>query len=98
MEDTITIRRSTERDTNALARLAALDSHRTPEGDTLLAFVGDELRAALDLRSGSAVADPFAHTSDVVDLLRARAGVTGRRERSHGLGRITQPFRKVRLA
>jgi hypothetical protein len=71
--DAITIRRSTEGDRKALLRLAELDEAPRPAGEALLAFVGGELRAALPLERGSAVADPFHLTGDVIDLLRLRA-------------------------
>ena len=82
MADTITIRRSTADDAVALERLAALDSRRPPRGEALLAFVGGELRAALELQNGATVADPFARTSDVVRLLQVRAGKDERPARS----------------
>ena len=71
--DAITIRHSTDADRKALLRLAELDEAPQPTGEALLAFVGGELRAALPLERGSAVADPFHLTGDVVDLLRVRA-------------------------
>jgi hypothetical protein len=71
--DAITIRQSTDADRKALLRLAELDEAPEPTGAALLAFVGGELRAALPLERGSAVADPFHLTGDVIDLLRLRA-------------------------
>jgi hypothetical protein len=53
--------------------VAQLDSGRAPHGGALLAFVGDDLRAALPLDGGEAVADPFESTAELVDLLRLRA-------------------------
>jgi hypothetical protein len=70
----ITIRRSSEADRTDLARLAQLDSKDTPQGDQLLAYVDDELLAAVSIGDRSAaVADPFHLTNDVVELLRFRA-------------------------
>jgi len=74
MGDVITIRRSREDDARAIGRLAQLDSREAPNGDALLAFVDDELLAAMPLSGGEAVADPFHRTAEVVDLLRLRAG------------------------
>jgi hypothetical protein len=54
-------------------RLAALDDRRAPHGPALLAYVGDELRAALGLRDGQVVADPFHRTDDIVAMLRLEA-------------------------
>ena len=74
MGDEITIRRSTEADRTAILRLAQLDSRRQPAGALMLAFVGHELRAALDLDSGAALADPFHRTAELLELLRVTAG------------------------
>lgn len=73
MKDQITIRRARPYDARDLSRLAALDEGETPAGDSLLAFVDGELRAALPLGRGRALADPFHYTADVVDLLRLYA-------------------------
>ena len=72
MNREIIIRASTKADLPEVAQLAALDSRRAPAGDVLLAYVDHELRAAVDLDSGDAVADPFHHTADLVELLQAR--------------------------
>ncbi|MGH2803058.1 MAG: hypothetical protein ACRDL4_08440 [Thermoleophilaceae bacterium] len=82
---TLTIRRADASDSTALVRLAALDSASPPTGEALLAEVGEELWAALELESGTAIADPFHPTADLVDLLHLRASLIGgedRRERS----------------
>lgn len=74
MNDSIMIRRSRDEDRAAIARLAQLDDREAPSGDSLLAYVDGELRAAVSLRQrDQAVADPFHLTRDVVDLLRLRA-------------------------
>ena len=69
----ITIRRSTDRDQAAIGTLAQLDSQERPQGDALLAFEDDELVAALPLDGSRAIADPFHHTAEIVDLLQLRA-------------------------
>jgi hypothetical protein len=71
---TLTIRRADASDTGALVRLAALDSASPPTGDVLVAEVGDELWAAVELDSGVAIADPFRPSGDLVDLLKLRVG------------------------
>jgi hypothetical protein len=73
MSEPITIIRSTEAEAPDLWRLALLDDRRAPKGPALLAYVGGELRAAVGLRDGQAVADPFRPTADIVDLLRLQA-------------------------
>jgi hypothetical protein len=89
-DKTLTIRRADAADAGALERLAALDSAYPPTGDTLLAEVGDELWAAVDVDTGTAIADPFRPSGELVDLLRLRASLANggvRRER-RALGRL----------
>jgi hypothetical protein len=69
---TLTIRRSDVTDSGALARLAVLDSSSSFTGDALIAEVGDELWAAVEIDTGSAIADPFRPSAVLVDLLRLR--------------------------
>ena len=68
-----TIRRAGVADSGALARLAALDSSKPPAGHALVAEVGGELWAAVEIDSGASVSDPFRPSADLVDLLRFRA-------------------------
>lgn len=61
-------------DERALMRLAALDSAAGPPASpVLVAEVDGELSAALSLRDGSTIADPFRPTAQIVALLRAHA-------------------------
>jgi hypothetical protein len=69
----VAIREATDADRPALERIAARDSASPPAGEVLIAETGGELRAALELGSDRVVADPFRHTAELVDLLRARA-------------------------
>ena len=71
--DTIVIRSSTEHDAPALARLAALDSATPLSGTVLVAEVDGQMRAALPMSGSRAIADPFAHTEHLVELLRSHA-------------------------
>jgi hypothetical protein len=71
--DPIKIRLTGPEDARALRRLAALDSAPVPSGWMLLAEVGDEPWAAVEVRTGAAIADPFRPTADLVELLRMRA-------------------------
>jgi hypothetical protein len=73
MSEPITITHSTEADVPSVWRLAALDDRRPPHGPALLAYVDGELRAAVGLLDGQAVADPFHRTKDIVELLRLQA-------------------------
>jgi hypothetical protein len=81
-DKTLTIRRADAADAGALVRLAALDSASPPTGAALLAEVGDEVWAALELDSGAAIADPFRPSGDLVDLLRLRAALMNGAEKA----------------
>jgi hypothetical protein len=80
--DAITIRLSSPDDRAALLRLANLDGCRPPTGQAILAIVGGELRAALPLGGGDAIADPFRPTTELVKLLR----VVDEARRNNGTG------------
>jgi hypothetical protein len=73
MTEPITITHATEDNSQELWRLAALDDRRAPKGPALLAYVGDELRAAVGIVDGRAVADPFHRTAEIVEILRFQA-------------------------
>jgi hypothetical protein len=75
----LVLRPATSADTADLERLAALDSARPLEGEVLLAYAGGEVRAALSVDTGRAVADPFWPSADLVELLQAAAGERPRR-------------------
>lgn len=69
----LVIRRAIEHDDRALRDLAALDSAPAlPPGEHLIAEVGGRPVAAVDLRSGRVVSDPFV-PSTAADLLALRA-------------------------
>lgn len=68
----VTIRFSRPDDAAKIAGLAQLDSARLPQGPLLVAEVAGELRAALPVDGGAAVADPFRHTLGLVSLLEVR--------------------------
>jgi hypothetical protein len=70
---TIVIRPNRPEDDRVLARLAARDSAAVPAEPLLLAEADGELRAALSLRDGRTIADPFHRTASYVALLTARA-------------------------
>ena len=69
----VVIRSARGADHPALVRLAALDSAPELTGPALVAEVGDRIVAALATQSGARIADPFAPTADVLDLLELRA-------------------------
>lgn len=71
--DTVTIRRAGSSDGVALKLLAMLDSARPLGGPVLVAESAGLVLAAISLKDGRTVADPFFPTADLVALLRARA-------------------------
>ena len=78
----VTVRHAHASDAAAIASLAALDSARTPEMPLLVAESDARIIAALPLGSGRPIADPFAPTSELVDLLRLREAQLRAAERS----------------
>lgn len=86
---TFTIRRASTTDSSAIARLAALDSTSPPTGEMLLAVVGEDLWAAVEVDSGAAIADPFRPSADLVELLRFRVARMRRK--------VARPARRLRL-
>jgi hypothetical protein len=89
-QPTIQIRAAQASDGPTLTRLAALDSAPVPFGPVLLAEVDGEPLAALDLRDGAVVADPFKRTAELVQLLKVHATTVAETEertatRSHGI-------------
>lgn len=73
-DEAVLIRHAAAADEPAIARLAALDERpELPDGERLIGELGGRIVAALDVRSGRAVADPFVPTTGVVELLGLRA-------------------------
>lgn len=70
----LTIRVASTEEWDAIDRLAQRDSAPPPPRETLLvAEVDGEMLAAVSVRNGYAVADPFRPSGEHVELLRARA-------------------------
>ena len=87
----VAIRAATPADRPAVEELALLDSATPVAGDALVAEVDGELRAALPLRSGRAVADPFHDSAHVVALLELRARqLEAARNGTRGPGRFAR--------
>ena len=71
--EAVTLRCARPDDAAALARLAALDSALPLTAPVLLAQVdGRRPLAAISLADGAVIADPFAPTAALVELLRTR--------------------------
>jgi len=71
--DAFIIRPATEADAAALRRLAALDSARPLTGRVLIGELEGKPAAALSLKTGVAIADPFQRTDALRAYLRMRA-------------------------
>jgi hypothetical protein len=69
----ISIRSADAHDYPTIWQVAALDDSPVPGGPLLVAELEGEVIAAVSLDSGRAIADPFQHTAEAVDLLRLRA-------------------------
>ena len=73
MTDRVSIYRAGPDDQLALDRLAELDSQPPPTEPMLIAALDGQLQAAIPLRGGPAIADPFHRTAQLVALLELRA-------------------------
>jgi hypothetical protein len=71
--DTVTIRRARDRDALTIVLLLSRAGGRLPAGDRILADVDGRAVAAVDIATGTTVADPAKATADVLSLLRLRA-------------------------
>jgi len=72
-EGDVAIRAARARDAATVRDLEALDGRSLPQGPRLVAELGGVTVAAIAVADDTVVADPFARTSAVVDLLRVRA-------------------------
>lgn len=87
--DSVTIRRVTADDRQAVERLAQLDGNPVPRGAALLAEVDETVLAVRSLEDGTTVADPFHPTAELTRLLNARARQLG------APSAITRPFHRA---
>lgn len=72
----VEIRAAVTCDAPGLERLAALDSaRRVPDGPLVVAVLGGRPIAAVG-SDGTAIADPFHHTADLVEFLRTSGART----------------------
>ena len=89
--DEIRIRMLNPNDDATVERLAQLDSARAPGTPRLGAFGEGRLLAALSLRDGDVIADPFVRTAELRDLLEWRAAHLRNRPR----GRLRRLFGRL---
>jgi len=81
----VTLRFAFPDDRASLCRLAALDEASVPAEPVLIAEVGGILRAALSLADDELIADPFHRSTELAELLRARAVQLRRAEHRVGV-------------
>ena len=93
----VTIRPASDADAAALHRLAVLDSASVPAGPVLVAEVDGELRAAISLWDGRAIADPFHPSVSLLALMRAHIARAHGRRRGVG-ARLTAALSATRRA
>lgn len=85
-------------------RLAERDSTEVPRGELLVALVGEQMRAAVSISDGRAIADPFYPTAGLVSLLSERVAQLcppkrrGLRSRLAGRNRGGRTRRRARLS
>jgi hypothetical protein len=73
LDESVALRLCSVHDDAALERLAMLDGQAAPRGRYVLAEVNGEVVAALPLRGGEPIANPFRRTGHLLPLLRLRA-------------------------
>jgi hypothetical protein len=78
----LSIRRATPEDDQPLKALAIIDSSLPLSGEVLVAQLDGAVMAAISLMDGRAIADPFRHSADTVEILRLRARQMRRQARA----------------
>jgi hypothetical protein len=73
---TISLRLATDQDAPVIETLSALDSKPTLHAPAVVALVDGRPVAAASLSDASIVADPFAPTAEIVELLQARVAAS----------------------
>ena len=69
----VLIRHASRADAREIDRLAELDERALPQGERLVGVLDGRVVAALEVGSGTSIADPFFPTQGVVELLGLRA-------------------------
>ncbi len=92
----ITLRPAMPADARAVDELAELDGRPPLRGPVLLAEARGRPVAAIAVRDGAVVADPFRRTADAVTLLRTQRELLGDADRGGARHRVAFP--RLRLA
>jgi hypothetical protein len=94
----VLLRMTTVGDAEAIVRLAALECMPVPDSRCVIAEVDGTVVAALPLRGGRVIADPFRPTAHLVPLLELRAKqlVSTQSQRDPtGLRRLVRAFERA---
>src|SRR5437763_17106719 len=79
-----TVRIAEPADEALLRRLASLDSSRLPAGPLLVGEISGGIQAAVPVKGGRGIANPFVRTAELMTLLELRAAQL----REQGLGEV----------
>jgi hypothetical protein len=96
-KESVLLRLTTINDADAIERLAALEGMAEPDCRCVVAEVDGTVVAALPLRGGTVMADPFRATAHLVPLLELRAkqlAVPSQHPRT-GLRRLVRAFERA---
>ena len=97
VKESVLLRLTTIGDVDAIERLAALDSAPAPDCRCVVAEIDGTVVAALPLRGGTIMADPFRPTAHLVPLLELRAKqlTAPPHHRRTGLRRLVRAFERA---
>ena len=79
-----TVRLAEAADETLLCRLASLDSSRLPAGPLLVGEISGGIQAAVPVKGGRGIANPFVRTAELMTLLELRAAQL----REQGFGEV----------
>jgi hypothetical protein len=96
-KESVLLRLTTINDADAIERLAALEGMAEPDCRCIVAEVDGTVIAALPLRGGAVMADPFRPTAHLVPLLELRAKqlTAPSQQRRTGLRRLVRAFERA---
>jgi len=96
-KESVLLRLTTIGDADAIERLAALEGMAEPDCRCVVAEVDGTVVAALPLRGGTVMADPFRPTAHLVPLLELRAKqlAAPSHHRGTGLRRLVRAFERA---
>ena len=96
-KEPVLLRLTTVSDSDAIERLALLEGMPEPDSRCVVAEIDGKVVAALPLRGGKVLADPFRPTAHLIPLLELRAKqlVGPAPRRRSGFGRLVRAFERA---